>query len=265
MRYCDAERALNPKHRKAMGCMTARMLTLTEMYKEMSVDWIDYLKIDWYANHPPPTPRMDEISQHKPALAHLQHHAWLIAWKLTRLPLCVCVCCPLVPCSEGCEFYALPRFLNESMATWGHVPVTQLQIEVHVSPRASIWEKSRLLVHSYGEHGLRQEKAANLGIRSMPQKRGRLSALELMESAAEKKAANTLEWNNPQSVKEDRRARALLELLLQYGFLPFHVHLGRMDSNLCCGTEYSFINTLASPKRLPRLAFRRASSRVRPQ
>ena len=146
--------------------------------------------------------------------------------------VCVCVlCCSLRVHSEGCEFHALPRFFNDSMSIWGHIPVTQLQIEVHVSPRAAVFEQSRLLVHDYGKHGLRQENAASLGmITPWRQRRARKQTMHV---------ANTMEWNNPQSVKEDRRARVLLDSLLQHGFLPFHIHLGSMDnhSNLCCGTE----------------------------
>ena len=74
MRFCDTERALDPVNRKAMGCMTARMLTLSEMYKEMRVDWIDYLKIDWYAEIQP----FHKLRvQWQPALTNLQHHAFV--------------------------------------------------------------------------------------------------------------------------------------------------------------------------------------------
>ena len=64
------------------------------------------------------------------------------------------------------------------------------------------------------------------------------------------------EWNNPQAVREDRRARDLLGLLLAHGFVPFHVDFGPLDSHtLCCGTEYSLVNSRAPPERL-RLAGR---------
>ena len=128
----------------------------------------------------------------------------------------------IAPCahSEGCEFHALPAFMRDAKRIWGHVPVTQIQLEIHVSPRAGgNFKYSRQLVKSYGEHGLR------------------------------KVMRNDKEWNNPQSVKEDRKARALLSSLLEHGFVPFHVHFTE-GPTLCCATEYSLINMFAPATRL---------------
>ena len=47
MRYCGTEQAHDPVQRKKMGCLSANMLTLAEMYKALRVSWVDYLKIDW--------------------------------------------------------------------------------------------------------------------------------------------------------------------------------------------------------------------------
>uniref|UniRef100_A0A7S2FL84 Methyltransferase FkbM domain-containing protein n=1 Tax=Haptolina brevifila TaxID=156173 RepID=A0A7S2FL84_9EUKA len=50
---------------------------------------------------------------------------------------------------EGCEFTALSQFLREATRRWGHVPVTQLQVELHVSPRHTHnMSLTRRLVHS---------------------------------------------------------------------------------------------------------------------
>lgn len=160
--------------------------------------------------------------------------------------------------SEGCEFEALSQFLNDSMRIWGYVPVTQIQVtrsskvhghahartfesltpgapptpqvEVHVAARYSDHKTTRQLVRSYGDLGLKKHK----------------------------------NWNNPQSVREDRRARSMLTELLAHGFVPFHIDLGSIaSSNLCCGTEYTLLNTRAPAHRLPRLNASPSVSRMR--
>ena len=40
------------------------------------------------------------------------------------------------------------------MALWGHVPVSQLQIEIHVGNRMQSYSQERTLVRSYGQRGL---------------------------------------------------------------------------------------------------------------
>lgn len=55
---------------------------------------------------------------------------------------------------EGCELDAVPRFLKDSMEALGHVPVTQLQIEVHVLHRSVLHSESQMLARSYATHGL---------------------------------------------------------------------------------------------------------------
>ena len=84
---------------------------------------------------------------------------------------------------EGCEMDALPRFLNDSMARWGHVPVTQLQIEIHVANRLQSYGEERKLVRSYGEAGLLHGKQFSGN------------------------------FNNPQRIIDDIRARSLLDIL----------------------------------------------------
>ena len=118
---------------------------------------------------------------------------------------------------------AIPRFLNDSMARWGHVPVTQLQIEVHVGNRLQSYSEERKLVRSYAQFGLLHGRNFSAG------------------------------WNNPQRVVEDSRARRMLDSLRDHGFVPFHVHLNDASAEgpMCCATEYSLLNSRAPTALLP--------------
>lgn len=118
---------------------------------------------------------------------------------------------------------AIPRFLNDSMMLWGHVPIVQLQVEIHVANRLQSYSEERKLVRSYGTNGVLRGKRFNGGA------------------------------NNPQRVADDNKARALLDALREHGFVPFHVHLSDFGTGLpgCCSSEYSFFNSHAPPALLP--------------
>jgi hypothetical protein len=120
---------------------------------------------------------------------------------------------------EGCEMEALPRFLNDSMARWGHVPVTQLQIEIHVG-FVPPFRRAIANLESYGARGLLHN------------------------------SSQFAESNHPQILSQDLRARELLTKLQLHGFVPFHIHFGETRTS-CCAAEYSFYNTRTPAKMLP--------------
>ena len=134
---------------------------------------------------------------------------------------------------------------------WGRVPVTQLQLEVHVAARTSDPYWSSALVHSYGTRGLLRAPAHGLiGYRGG--NRSGTAGLSGRSMAAHRKF---LQWNNPQAVRQDRRARRMLKALLAHGFVPFHIDFGDADGaerSTCCSVEYTFLNTRAPQYRLPK-------------
>ena len=129
---------------------------------------------------------------------------------------------------------AIPRFLNDSMALWGHVPVTQLQIEIHVANRLQSYAEERKLVRSYAKFGLLRGRNFSAG------------------------------WNNPQRVMDDVRARRMLDSLRDHGFVPFHIHLNDASAEgpMCCGTEYSLLNSRAPTALLPATSVSASQSRA---
>jgi len=113
---------------------------------------------------------------------------------------------------ESCEFAALAQFLDEATAGGGTVPVTQIQMEVHVPGR------SLAKTRAWAKYGINHTSPMwpELGPRA-----------------------------NAQALR-------LLAQLLDLGFVVFHIGLGGAHRFQCCGAEYSLINTRAPAERLGR-------------
>lgn len=120
---------------------------------------------------------------------------------------------------EGCEYKALPQFLEESTAKFGHVPVTQIQFELHVEGLgANVTQK-------WAEGQDRKDK------------HGQVVKGEVVRPFRQSGV--------------NRDARHLLHTLEQYGFVPFHIDFTRHPYQ-CCGVEYSLFNTKAPKDMLPK-------------
>ena len=112
---------------------------------------------------------------------------------------------------ERCEHYALPRFVNDALQRWGHVPVTQLQVEVHV---ASVFKanQTHLRTASYGRYGLWMRS----GRKALP----RLSPTDEKIRAAALDGISVVNGNisnNPHSMVWDLTARNMLDTLYKAG------------------------------------------------
>lgn len=136
---------------------------------------------------------------------------------------------------EGCEERAIPLFLNDSMRRWGLVPVTQLQLEVHIDPRSGSPSAQQQLLRSYSKAGLKMQSAGSL-----------LVNVDRTEKARRKRV-----FNNPHAYRSERRMRPALALLQAHGFVPFHVDFGDVGS--CCSIEYSLLNIKAPVAKLAKL------------
>jgi len=151
---------------------------------------------------------------------------------------------------ERCELDALPRFINDSLARWGHVPVTQLQVEVHVSQVDGSHNQTHLRTHSYGKYGLVWKNRKSRRDNATYYSRG---GPDEAEEALKELSMGGL-TNNPHSMAWNSRARKLLASLYGAGFVAFHIDLwgDRADPFLgCCFAEYTLLNTRAPTRRLP--------------
>ena len=91
-------------------------------------------------------------------------------------------------------------FVNESLQLWGRVPVTQLQVEIHVNQRLSRPHGiTRNLTEHYAQHGLHKF------------------------GPGEQVTEGWQAWNNPHSVAVDRAAVGMLSALYAAGFVTFHI------------------------------------------
>lgn len=147
---------------------------------------------------------------------------------------------------EGCEFDALPQFLNASMHRFGHVPLGQLQVEMHVSGRLGrdkCYDNGTPCLERFKSQQRLTELYAHGGVRY----RGHRA----FDSG----------YTNPQAMRAEWKARRLLATLQRYGFVPFHIDFTTHASG-CCGSEYTFLNTRAPEEMLaPLLRGRRARAK----
>ena len=138
---------------------------------------------------------------------------------------------------EGCEFLALPQFLNESMRTLGHVPVTQLQLEIHVPWRLHTRFHSNetvALLRSYALHGP-------------------IITPESCYSGSPEPIFMT-NMNYPYvPLYASKTALPLLAALSAAGFVPFHIDQAQQAPFYCCNVEYTFLNIRAPADKLPKL------------
>ena len=136
---------------------------------------------------------------------------------------------------ERCEFEALPRFVNDSLARWGRVPVTQIQVEIHVYPVTKNTSQTHLRTHSYGRFGISDKLDPGT-------KRQALSGL-----------VRPPQTNVPHSISWNRPALAMLGLLYEAGFATFHIQWNppSLGFDGCCFAEYSLFNTRTPRHLLP--------------